>query len=118
MTLHEQARTLKVHLHLPSGVVLPAQGLLRLRVEDVSAADRAAPVIAENAVELMGETDVTIEVPSERIEANASYSVFLHLDTNRSGQIEPGDYISPALHPVLTRGAPDEVEADLVRVGR
>ena len=95
---------------------MPSHALLRLRVENVSAADKAAPVIAEKTVELAPGADITIAVPAERIDAASSYSVFLHLDANRSGQIEPGDFISPALHPVLTHGAPDDVQAYLIKI--
>jgi len=95
----------------------PARALLRVRVEDISGADKAAPVIAEKAVELSPDADITIDVPPGLVDPHATYSVFLHLDSDGSGSIDVGDFISPSTHPVLTHGAPDAVDANLVRVG-
>ncbi|HYI47028.1 MAG TPA: YbaY family lipoprotein [Allosphingosinicella sp.] len=117
MTPSQDSRTLKVRVHLPPGAVPSATAVLRVRVEDVSGADKAAPVIAEKVVQLSADADVTIEVPPGLVDPGATYSVFLHVDGDGSGNIDVGDFISPATHPVLTQGAPDAVEAELVRVG-
>lgn len=109
--------TVRVHLNLPSGAILPPHALLRLRVEDVSRADKASDAVAERVVELDLESDVVIDVPADAIDPKSTYNMFLHVDSNGSGEIEAGDYISPAAYPVLTRGATDHVDAQLIRVG-
>lgn len=113
-------RTVHVHVQLPRGTSAPNGALLRVQVSDVSIADRAADVVADLAVPLAAgaaEADVDVPVPIGLIDARASYSVFVHIDCTGSGEIEVGDFLSPASHPVLTRGAPDRAEVPLIEVG-
>ncbi len=114
-----EPRIVKVRLQLPDPLDLPLDAVLRIRVEDVSAADRPSDVVAEEAIpvgELSG-VEVEVRVPAGLVDRRASYSVFVHVDQNGSGQIEVGDYLSPAAHPVLTQGAGDAVDVPLLRVG-
>jgi hypothetical protein len=90
---------------------------LRLRVEDVSAADRRTEAIAEQTEPLAPDSTARIKVPAGLIDGQSSYSVFVHIDANGSGDIQTGDFIAPQVHPVLTHGAPDAVEVRLVEVG-
>jgi hypothetical protein len=115
-----ESRVVRVHAHLPAGARLRPGSVMRVTVGDVSVADRASPVMARAEMELSGdEDDLTAEVtvPAGLVEGRSSYSVFVHVDSTGSGDIEVGDFLSPASHPVLTHGAPDEVEVDLIRVG-
>lgn len=109
--------SVRVHLNLPSDAIVPPHALLRVRVEDVSRADKESVAVAEKVVELDPDSDVVIDVPADAIDPRSTYNVFLHVDSNGSGEIETGDYISPAAHPVLTHGATDHVDAQLIRVG-
>jgi hypothetical protein len=91
-----------------------------VHVIDVSIADRAADVVADVAVPLAAgaaEADVDVPIPVGLIDGSASYGVFVHVDRTGSGEIEVGDFLSPANHPVLTRGAPDQAEVPLIQVG-
>lgn len=115
----DEFRTVKVRLHFPTGAKPPRHARLRIRVEDVSGADRESTVIAEGTPEPLGGGDsaIQVSVPAGLIDPRSSYSVFIHVDADGSGRITAGDFISPAVHPVLTRGAPDAIEAKLIRVG-
>ena len=115
-----QPRTVHVHVQLPRGATASQGALLRVQVIDVSIADRAADVVADLAVPLASgaaEADVDVPVQIGLIDGRASYSVFVHVDCTGSGEIEVGDFLSPATHPVLTRGAPDKTEVPLIQVG-
>lgn len=112
-----EMRVLRVRPKLPSGLRLPPGSKLRVRIEDVSSADRPAKPLAEKAFAAKSGEWVTIAVPTGLIDPRASYSAFLHVDTTGTKSIELGDFISPAVHPVLTHGAPDAVEADMIKVG-
>lgn len=113
-------RTVHVHVTLPRGATAPQGSLLRVQVIDVSIADRAADVVADVAVPLdagASEANLDVPVPIGLIDGRASYGVFVHVDCSGSGEIEVGDFLSPATHPVLTRGAPDQAEVPLIPVG-
>lgn len=118
MTSPEQFRTIKVRLRFPPGARFPSGALLRMKIEDVSAADRRSTTIAQETKPLDHDHEAVIKVPAGLVEDRASYSLFVHVDENGSGQIESGDFISPEVHPVLTHGAPDRVDVRLVPVGR
>jgi hypothetical protein len=113
-------RTVHVHVQLPRGASAPTGALLRVQVNDTSIADRAADVVAGVTVPLAAgaaQADVDVPVPVGLVDRRASYSVFVHVDCTGTGEIEVGDFLSPAAHPVLTQGAPDEAEVPLVKVG-
>jgi putative lipoprotein len=115
-----QPRIVHVRVRLPGGARAPRGALLRVQVIDVSAADRPADKVADVAVPLAeGAADAAVDVPVPvgLVDRRASYSVFVHVDCNGSGEIEVGDFLSPATHPVLTRGAPDEADVPLITVG-
>lgn len=110
-------RTIKVRLRFPPGIHVPSGAMLRLKIEDISAADRAAPVLSEQELRLSQSGEALVRIPAGLIDARASYSVFAHVDVSNNGRVEPGDFITPAINSVLTHGAPDSVEARLIRVG-
>lgn len=118
MSENEQVRTVKVRLHLPPGVKPMAGAMLHLKVEDVSFADRAAPVIAETVSGYPADNRAEIDVPVALVDPTMSYSLFLHISIDGSTRIETGDFISPQVHPVLTHEGAQVVEATLIRVGK
>ncbi len=46
----------------------------------------------------------------------ARYNVRAHVDVSGSGEIESGDLLSTAAHPVLTHGHPNQVSVEAVRI--
>lgn len=116
MTGPKRSRTIRFRLRFPGGST-PAPGAVALvKIEDVSAADRAAPVIASDSLKLGPEGLLSVDIPSGSIDPQASYSLSVHVSTDGSEQVEKGDFISPAIVPVLTNGEGDEHEVGLVRV--
>lgn len=111
-----------------SGVVVvpPGEGpaeaaTLTVVVEDVSRADALARVVAEqrqHQVPLAGDQEVpfAVEVPAERVDPQARYSLRVHADMSGSGDLTDGDYISTQSFPVLTLGAGDEVVVPVQRL--
>lgn len=101
----------------PTGVVR-----VRVRIEDVSKADAASIVLAsvdfETTLPLEGGTPLSFEVPvdAEQVDERHTYVIRGHVDVSGSGQIEPGDYLTTQVHPVLTEGAGDEVRVELRRI--
>jgi len=118
MTDPTQARSLQVHCELP-GPGPEAPALLRLRVQDVSIADRAATVLVQKDLPVdpfVAALDVTLEVAAGLIDERALYSVFAHLDLGATGEIKTGDALTTQSFPVLTRGEPDEIRITLTRI--
>lgn len=92
-----------------------------VRLEDVSNADAASRVVAEQTLRNVSHTkgDETKlkfalygKLPNER----ASYSVSAHVDLDNDGEVSVGDYISMESYPVLTYGYPSYVEVRVHRV--
>ena len=112
-------RTVRVRVRLPDGASIPRDSKLHVRIEDISAADRAARVLghAEFAVRCARERDwVEVEIPAGLVERGGSYSAVAQISRKAGQGIEAGDFFSPAVHPVLAQGAPDEADIDLVEV--
>lgn len=88
---------------------------IHIRVEDVTRADAAAVLVAEKVLQPVsrpaGSTrDLEFQMPVHLPDQSARYSVRVHVDVDRNGQITQGDFISTQSYPVLTRGQPDSVE--------
>ena len=111
-----QSQTITLRLRFPGGSTAPRGARARIKVEDVSAADRASQVIAEQTADVGEDGSYSIDVPASAVESHASYSLFVHVSPDGSEQISSGDYISPAIIPVLTESSDEDVEVDLVRV--
>ena len=107
-------------------IILPAapgasQADVIVQVEDVSRADAPSIVIAEHrqrGVHLTpgGVLPFKLEVPTDRVEENHSYSVRAHIDVSGSGEVEEGDFITTESYPVLTRGYGNDVRLKVQRV--
>jgi uncharacterized lipoprotein YbaY len=92
-----------------------------VRLENVSRADAAAEVVAEQVHRGVShrageEKALAFELRVEGFNERAAYSVRVHVDVEDDGVISRGDYISPESHPVLTYGRPDEVDVRLERI--
>jgi hypothetical protein len=119
MRIPSANRTVRVRALLPPGARLARGTRMRVRIDDITAADRRSYPIAELTVMLSGADDAIVEVPVpvDLIDPAASYSAFVHIDVSDSGMVDLGDFLSPATHPVLTHGQPDVVDVPLIRVG-
>jgi hypothetical protein len=119
MTDQGSMRTVRVRLKLPGGLRLPHDALVRIRIEDISRADTASKPIAEKtypADDAKSGDWLDVQVPAGLVDRHASYGASVQVSSDLSDAIALGDLISPAIHPVLTRGAPDQTEVDLIEV--
>jgi putative lipoprotein len=92
-----------------------------IQVEDVSRADAPSVVVAERrlrGVRLQPSKTIpfAVDVPDDRIDARAHYSVRVHVDVSGSGIVQQGDYVSTRSYPVLTRGHGERVNPEVQRV--
>jgi len=98
----------------------PPGATLRVRLEDVSRLDAPSATAAEEELRLLAGATAGTEFPLllalADLDETARYSVRAHVDVSGSGEIEPGDLLTTAAHPVLTHGHPDHVAVDAVRV--
>lgn len=99
---------------------LPPGATLHVRVEDVSRADAASVLIAEQVTVLARPLVAGQRIPFEctipDVDLRARYSVRVHVDRDGTGVVKQGDLISTQSHPALTHGAPDRVEVAVVQV--
>jgi putative lipoprotein len=115
-------RTVRGVLELPPGERPTDLVRVSLRIEDISRVDAASIVLAsvdfEATLPLEGDAPMPFELPvdSEQLEDGHTYVIRGHVDVSGSGQVEPGDYLTTQLHPVLTQGAGDEVRLGLQRI--
>ena len=100
-----------------------AAGVLHVRLEDVSYADAAAPLVAEAVIPGIahdpartgdGKTVVGFRLtPSGEIDPERDYSVRVWLDRDGDGQPGSGDEWSDQAYRVLTRGFGTDVTVAL-----
>jgi uncharacterized lipoprotein YbaY len=86
-----------------------------VRLEDVSRADAAATVIAEQVLRRVvhrqgRRATLAFELHGPAPDEQATYAVRVHVDVDGDGRVSPGDYISVESHPVLTFGYPRQIE--------
>lgn len=103
----------------PPGTAALAGSTFRVRISDISAADRQDQPLVRVAFRLMGgerEVDMTLEIPKAIFDERASHNVFVHVDNSGSDEVDLDDYISTATHPVITHSAGHEANVQLVAV--
>lgn len=106
-----EVRHVRGRIRLPEGDLPPEALSIVVAVEDVSRADAPSIVVAEQHLEhvpLSGDIAFAVEVPGERVQEQARYTVRVHVDVTGTGIVERGDLVSTQSHPVLTGGNPDE----------
>jgi len=84
---------------------LPVQAAaVVVRVEDVSRADAPSVVVAERTligVPLrQGSVPFDVDVPSDRIDPGARYTLSVHIDVAGSGAVERGDLLTTRIYPL------------------
>jgi hypothetical protein len=97
-----------VRVELPAGIA-PTEPVAHIRivVEDVSLADAAAEPVAETILEDVGLRDLRaleVAVEVDQYDERRHYACRVHVDREGTGEVERGDLISTASHPVLTHG--------------
>lgn len=97
-----------VRVELPAdGVPNEPVALFRVVVEDVSLADAAAEPVAETVLEdirLERLRALEIAVVVGPYDERRHYACRVHVDREGTREVERGDLISTASHPVLTHG--------------
>ncbi len=91
---------ISVTVDAPAGVEL--SGTAVIAIEDVSLADAPSTEIARvevPAAQLAGSSAVDLFVPVP-LDGSIEVTATVHIDTDDSGSISPGDWISPELVPV------------------
>jgi len=97
-------------------IALPPDAVLQVRLEDVSRADAPASVVAEQTIRTEGRqvpVPFVLEYAPGRIEAGHRYVVRAEI-RDGAGELR---WTTTEAHPVLTDGAPSEVEILVRRVG-
>jgi len=92
-----------------------------VRLEDVSRADAAATLIAEQVLRDVSHRArradrLAFQLQGKPPDRKASCSVRVHVDVDGDGQISLGDYISMESYPVRTQGNPPNVSMRVHRV--
>ena len=91
---------------------------LYIRLLDVSNADAASAVVAEQIVPDVrcvagSTTTLPFALRAPNIDRQAHYTISAHCDLDADGVISVGDLITMQSYPVLTFGFPDHVIIDL-----
>lgn len=92
---------------------------VRVRVQDVSLADAAAETVGETVLEdvdLTGVRALEVAVDVPHVDRRRHYTCYVHVDRSGNRDVEPGDLVSTASHPVLTRGHGDRATVPLHEV--
>jgi uncharacterized lipoprotein YbaY len=108
-------------ISIPADAALPAEAVAYVRLLDTTLADAPSITVAE--VQLMGVAlqikqgkSINFVLVGEKPNLHASYTVSVHIDTDNSGQISIGDYITMQAYPVLTYGHPHHVVVEVKQV--
>lgn len=107
------------HIELPEEGLPDRATTLRVVIEDVSRADAAAEVVAEQVLEdvpLRGVAALDVAIDVESVDTRQRYACRVHADIDGSGRVSSGDLISTQSHPVLTQGAGDTTTVPLTRI--
>ena len=79
-----------------------------IRLEDVSKADAPSKVLSELILKNVNFDNTTKAIPFtlsiESIDKHISYNVSVHIDVNKNGKLDKGDFINMAIYPILTYG--------------
>ncbi|MBO1330826.1 YbaY family lipoprotein [Streptomyces sp. VRA16 Mangrove soil] len=97
-------RNVEIAVCLAPGATAPSRPVtLRVQIEEITAADAPARVVArttEPGVDLAAPPQVVLAVPPP--DPRARYTVRVHADVDGSGLIAPEDFVSVQSTPVLT----------------
>lgn len=108
----------------PAEEALPTEPVdVTVYVEDVSRADAPSVVVGKQRFNNFalrsgggGPLKFKIEIPVDEIDERRSYSVGVHVDHSKTGDVTKGDFISTESYPVLTRGYGKEARVSVKRI--
>ncbi|MCM2394221.1 YbaY family lipoprotein [Streptomyces albipurpureus] len=107
--------TVEITVKLAPGITAPgAEVTLRAQVEEVSAVDAPARVVARevlHGVRLERPQRLLLEAPPP--DPRARYTVRVHADSDGSGLVATDDLVTTRAYPVLTDGHPNRVVVEL-----
>lgn len=117
MSAAGQGARIHLSVRLPPGTPPPpADGRVRVSVEDVTRADAPARALAREAFAprmlsdgVLGPFELAAELPP-----GPDYALRVHVDCSGDGQVVPGDLVSTVRHPVGAGEARLEVPVDRV----
>lgn len=106
---------------IPADPALPAGSVAHVRLLDTSIADAPSITMAEvSLTDIAGnvgqDNPIRFELYGEAPNPRARYSVSAHIDTDDSGRIAVGDYITVQSYPVLTYDNPRHVVLEMKKV--
>lgn len=106
-------RKIKGRIVLPPDSPSGRAGQVIIEIRDVSVADAASKVIAENRlkdVRLAPNGKIDFELPVPEAEANHTLSFRVHIDVDGSNITTGGDLLTTAHIPVPNKGTPGPFE--------
>ena len=100
--------------------VPPGGGTVRIVIEDPSRADARATVVAEVTQVLQGPVPAGQRQPFSlvvpQVDEAVRYGVRAHMAQSGARELSGGDFITVQAYPVLTYGAADRVDLELVQI--
>jgi uncharacterized lipoprotein YbaY len=117
----ERFQTIRGEILLPREE-LPGESVnVIIYVEDISRADAPSIVIGvqrQEGIFLQGGSTLQfqVEVSEKRLDSRHMYSVRVHIDVSKSGEVTVGDFVSTQTYPVLTHGYGTSVKVKVRRV--
>ncbi len=112
-------RTVRVQVRFRESIPAHA-GTVRVVLEDVSRADAAAPVVAETSVPLTTDLPagglLPVDLTAPTVNERARYNIRVHVQVDGNDAVTLGDRISTQSCPVLTFGAGDHAEIEVITV--
>src|SRR5687768_4146180 len=100
-----EAGVVEGEIRFPPDARIIAGATARVSLLDVSRADAAARVVAEEVIPGVthpggGGVPIPFTLRAQQVDPRARYVVRAHVDVDGNGRISPGDYISTQSYPV------------------
>ncbi|MFI7336558.1 hypothetical protein ACIBUY_01290 [Streptomyces sp. NPDC050085] len=112
-------RNVEIAVRLAPGTEPPKGPVtLRVQVEEITAADAPARIVARTAatdVDLAAAPHLTLAVPPP--DPRARYTVRVHADVDGSGVVAPEDFVSVQSNSVLTQGSSGTIQVEVRPAG-
>jgi uncharacterized lipoprotein YbaY len=89
-----------------------------VRLEDVSRADAASTVVAEQTLRGIASSQgpVLFRLTGEPLDPQASYTVSAHVDVDGDGMVSAGDYLTMESYPVSAQSVGEELTVRVRRI--
>lgn len=108
----------KSNLILPQRTRIFSEAVGYIRLEEVSRADAPSNIITEQVIrnipnKLATQNRLEVNLYGPNVNRRLNYIVNVHIDSDRNGKINRGDYINTESYPVLTFGRSNQVTVKL-----